>query len=312
MMTGGEAMGIFMTGGTGFVGSMLAEDLAKRGHEITILSRRGERRPEGFEGGSITILEGDPAREGSWQEKASRCEVFINLAGASIFSRWNSETKKAIRESRILTTRHLVEAIAMREGRETTLLSTSAVGYYGFHGDEVLNESGAAGGDFLASVAAEWEKEAGEASKFGARVVLCRFGIVLGKGGGAISQMVPLFKRWMGSPLGSGDQWFSWIHERDLLNIYSFLLENRGIQGPVNCSSPNPVRNGEMTEALAKALGKPLILPAVPSFVLRLILGEFGDILLKGQRVYPERLIEEGFDFRFPEIGEAVRDIVTD
>jgi uncharacterized protein (TIGR01777 family) len=305
-------MDIFMTGGTGFVGSMLAKDLAKKGHEITVLARRGEQIPAGLEGGSVNVLQGDPTREGSWQEKASRCEVFINLAGASIFSRWKSETKRAIRESRILTTRHLVEAIAMREGRETTLFSTSAVGYYGFHGDEVLNERDAAGSDFLASVAAEWEKEALEASKFGARVVICRFGIILGKGGGAIQEMIPLFKYWMGSPLGSGRQWFSWIHERDLWNIYSFLLENRRIQGPVNCSSPNPVRNREMTEALAKVLGKPLILPAVPSFVLRLMLGEFGDILLKGQRVYPERLMDEGFDFRFSDIGEALRDIVTD
>jgi uncharacterized protein (TIGR01777 family) len=124
--------------------------------------------------------------------------------------------------------------------------------------------------------------------------------------------MIPLFKYWMGSPLGSGGQWFSWIHERDLLNIYSFLLENPAINGPVNCSSPDPVRNRELTESLAKALGKPLLLPAVPSFVLRLMLGEFGDILLKGQRVYPERLIEEGFDFRFADIGEALKDIVTD
>jgi uncharacterized protein (TIGR01777 family) len=305
-------MDIFMTGGTGFVGSMLARDLAKRGHEITILTRPGERRPERIEGSSINFFEGGPARKGLWQEKASRCEVVVNLAGASIFSRWNGETKRAIRQSRILTTRHLVEAIAMRDGRETTLLSTSAVGYYGFHGDEVLNESAAAGSDFLATVAAEWEKEALEASKFGARVVICRFGIVLGKGGGAISQMIPLFKYWMGSPLGSGRQWFSWIHERDLGNIYSFLLENRKIEGPVNCSSPNPVQNRDLTKALAKALGKPLILPSVPSFVLRLILGEFGDILLKGQRVYPERLMEEKFDFIFSDIGEALKDIITD
>jgi uncharacterized protein (TIGR01777 family) len=305
-------MDIFMTGGTGFVGSMLARDLAKRGHEITALARRGENVPAGLEGGAITILEGDPTREGSWQERASCCEVVINLAGASIFSRWNSETKRAIRESRILTTRHLVEAIAMRGGRETTLLSTSAVGFYGFHDDEVLDERDAAGSDFLASVAAEWEKEAFKAQKFGARVVICRFGIVLGRGGGALQEMIPLFKYWVGSPLGSGRQWFSWIHERDLRNIYSFLLENRKIEGPVNCSSPNPVRNREMTQTLAKALGKPLFLPAVPSFVLRLMLGEFGDILLKGQRVYPGRLMEEGFDFRFSEIEEALKDIVTD
>ncbi|MBN2177856.1 MAG: TIGR01777 family oxidoreductase [Deltaproteobacteria bacterium] len=305
-------MGIFMTGGTGFVGSMLARDLAERGHEITILTRPGEKKPAGFKEGTVNFLEGDPSGKGSWQVEASHCEVFINLAGASIFSRWNSETKRAIRESRILTTRHLVEAIAMREGKETTLLSTSAVGYYGFHDDEVLNERDTAGSDFLATVAADWEKEALEASKFGARVVICRFGIVLGKGGGAISQMIPLFKYWMGSPLGSGRQWFSWIHERDLWNIYSFLLEHKEISGPVNCSSPNPVRNREMTQALAKALGKPLFLPAVPSFVLRFMLGEFGDILLKGQRVYPGRLMEEGFDFIFSDIGEALKDIVTD
>jgi len=303
-------MDIFMTGGTGFVGTTLSEELARRGHRVTILTRPGEplTHKEGRQ--DISYLTGDPSQPEGWIDRAAECEVFINLAGASIFSRWNESRKRAIRESRLATTRNLVRAIERRKEKETTLISTSAVGYYGFHGDERLVESDPPGGDFLASVAADWEKAALEAAQYGARVVLCRFGIVLGKHGGALGQMLPLFRSWLGSPLGSGDQWFSWIHEKDLVNIYCHVLDNTELEGPINCSSPDPVRNRELTRALGQALGKPLFLPPVPSFVLKLVLGEFGTVLLEGQRVYPEKLLQSGFQFTFPAIEEALRDII--
>jgi uncharacterized protein (TIGR01777 family) len=304
-------MRILMTGGTGFVGTMLSQDLAGRGHQVTVLTRPGEESRFITANEAVTPLEGDPTGPGAWQEEAAEHEVFINLAGASIFSRWSQERKEAIRKSRIATTNNLVEAIAHRKGKTTTLLSTSAVGYYGFHGDEMLNETCAAGSDFLATVAAEWENAAFQAEKYGARVVICRFGIVLGKGGGALGQMIPLFRYRMGSPLGSGNQWFSWIHERDLANIYSFLIEKTELAGPINCTAPNPVKNRDLTRALGKALGKPVFLPPVPSFMIRLVLGEFGGVLLKGQRVIPERLLKTGFGFTFPTIDEALRDVVT-
>lgn len=304
-------MHIFMTGGTGFVGTTLSRELALRGHQVMILTRPGESFTHNGNGSNIDYLTGDPSRPDEWIDRAAEYEVFINLAGASIFSRWNKERKRAIRESRLATTGNLVKAIGKRKQKKTTLISTSAVGYYGFHGDERLVEKDPPGRDFLASVAADWEAAAMEAAQYGARVVLCRFGIVLGRNGGALGQMIPLFRFWMGSPLGSGNQWFSWIHEKDLVHIYRHVLDHEELKGPINCSSPNPLRNRELTGALGKALGKPVFLPAVPSFALKLMLGEFGTVLLEGQRVYPEKLLQSGFEFAFPTIEEALRDIIT-
>jgi uncharacterized protein (TIGR01777 family) len=301
-------MNILLTGGTGFVGSTLTKKLTNKGHKVTILTRaikKGRSLPEG-----ASFLEGNPTKAGPWQEKVAQHEVIINLAGASIFKRWNKDNKKEILDSRTLTTNHIVEALAERKGKETCLLSTSAVGYYGFHGDEFLDENSPPGNDFLAYVTSEWESAALNAKKFDVRVVLCRFGIVLGKHGGALSKMVPVFKRWLGSPLGSGKQWFSWIHENDLVNIFLFLLEHKNLEGPINCTAPNPIRNKELTKILGEILQKPTFMPAVPDFVLRLIMGEFGNVLLKGQRVLPKKLLEEGFRFNFPNIKEALQDLL--
>ncbi|HOK07541.1 MAG TPA: TIGR01777 family oxidoreductase [Syntrophales bacterium] len=298
-------MKIFMTGGTGFVGTTLTRTLLGAGHGVTILTRPGEKPRALAEGAAVVV--GDPARRGPWQEEAARHDVVVNLAGASIFSRWTEARKKEIRESRILTTRHVVEALG--EGKR--LLSTSAVGFYGPRGDEEVTEADPPGDDFLASLAAEWEREALRAADRGAGVVLLRFGIVLGRNGGALSQLVPLFRLWAGSPLGSGRQWFSWIHERDLAEIYLFLLGRPDISGPVNCTAPGGVTNEEFTFRLGKALGVPTFLPAVPAFVLKAVLGEFAGALLTGQRVVPKRLTEAGFSFLFPTLGEALADLVA-
>ena len=230
--------------------------------------------------------------------------MVINLAGASIFSRWTGEMKRLLRESRILTTQNLVETL---EGsRVKTFFSTSAIGYYGFHEDEELTESSPPGSDFLARLASDWEKEARKAEDHGVRVVLTRFGIVLGEEGGALGQMVPLFKRYLGGPLGSGRQWFSWIHRDDLTQAFLFLLERPEIFGPVNFTAPNPVRNRDLAAALGKALNRPALLPA-PGFMLRLVLGEFGSILLEGQKVIPQKLLQSGFHFRYPRIERSPR-----
>jgi uncharacterized protein len=255
-------------------------------------------------------VEGDPTEPGSWQEKVPGHEILINLAGASIFRRWSDAEKRLIHDSRIQTTTHLVQALGPRKGAKTTLLSTSAVGYYGFHGDEMLNEDTPAGTDFLATVAREWEAAAMSAKEMGVRVVLCRFGIVLGSGGGALGEMVPLFKKGLGSPLGSGDQWFSWIHRMDLVRIFLFLLEREDLSGPFNCTAPEPVRNKELTKALAKVLEKPTFMPSVPGFIIRMVKGEFGNVLLKGQRVMPEKLLKAGFQFHYPNISNALRDLL--
>ncbi|MFZ7112516.1 MAG: TIGR01777 family oxidoreductase [Desulfatiglandales bacterium] len=301
-------MKIFMTGGTGFVGRTLTRRLTQDGHDVTVLTRNpGSVHPPPP---NVRYLEGDPAREGAWQGRVSDHEVIINLAGTSIFSRWTKSAKLEIRNSRVLTTRHLVEALSAREGKETLFLSTSAVGYYGFHDDEELDESCPPGRDFLASVARDWESEALRAERMGARVCLLRFGVILGRGGGALKKSLPIYKRYLGSPLGSGGQWFSWIHERDLVEIYLFLMKNEAAKGAVNCVAPNPVRNRDLTKELALALGKPAFMPAVPGIVIKTLLGEFGSMLLKGQKALPVFLLRSGFHFRFPTIREALRDLL--
>ena len=302
-------MRVFVTGGTGFVGSMLTESLVKKGHAVTLLTRKIKKSrvvPQG-----VSMVEGDPGEPGSWQEKVPGHDAVINLAGASIFRRWTHAEKRLIRDSRIQTTTHLVKALENRSGMKTTLLSTSAVGYYGFHGDEALNEDTPPGKDFLAGVARDWEMAASEATAFGVRVVLCRFGIVLGSGGGALGEMVPIFKKGLGSPLGSGEQWFSWIHQTDLVRIFLFLMEHEELSGPFNCTAPEPVQNKELTKALAKVLGRPAIMPSVPGFLIRMVKGEFGNVLLKGQRVIPEKLLNAGFQFKYSSILAALQDLLN-
>jgi uncharacterized protein (TIGR01777 family) len=295
-------MKIFITGGTGFVGKTLAPALVRAGQEVTILSRSGKGELSG-----VSWVEGDPTQRGGWQETVKGHEAVINLAGASIFTRWTAAAKKTLRESRMLTTRHIVEA--MEGGKGKTLLSTSAIGYYGFQGDEALTEESPPGGDFLAMLARDWEAEAREAEKKGCRVVVSRLGIVLGEKGGALGQMIPLFEKFMGGPLGSGKQFFSWIHIQDLSRAFLFLLEHPEISGPVNFTAPNPVRNKELAQALGRVMGRPAFLPA-PGFMLRLILGEFGSILLEGQRVLPQKLLQAGFQFQYPEIEGALRQVI--
>lgn len=303
-------MKILMTGGTGFVGSKLTDALCKAGHSVTVLTRLirpGRELPEG-----AGFFEADPVFPGSWQELVPEHEVLINLAGASIFTRWTKKAKKRIRHSRLMTTRNLVDALGrFGQGRRVRLMSTSAVGYYGFTGDELLNEDGPPGKDFLASLTQEWEQEASRARQEGAGVNLLRFGVVLGESEGALAKMIPIFNKYLGGPLGSGNQWFSWIHIKDLVEVYLFLLERPDMEGVLNCSAPEPVRNRELTRALAHALDKPAFMPRVPGFFIRVVLGEFGNVLLKGQRVIPERLTAEGFEFRFPTIDKALSDLVS-
>ncbi len=300
-------MKIFITGGTGFVGTHLTRNLTEQGHQVTLLTRAikpGRSLPPG-----ASFLEGDPTRPGPWQQQTPEHDVFINLAGASIFSRWTVEQKKAMRDSRLLTTRNLVEAIGSGKEGERVLISTSAIGYYGFHGDEELTEEDPPGNDFLAVLCRDWEAEALKAEAFGVRVVRCRFGIVLGDKGGALDQMIPLFKKGLGSPLGSGRQWFSWIHQQDLSRSLLFLIGQKEASGPYNCTAPNPVRNQDLTKILARVLGKPAFMPSVPGFVLKLIMGEFGNVLLQGQKVLPRRLFSLGFQFQFPELEGALQNL---
>jgi uncharacterized protein (TIGR01777 family) len=300
-------MKILITGGTGFVGTQLTSRLIQDRHEVTILTRS----LKGAKGSSpgISYLEGDPTKKGPWQEAIKNHDAVINLAGASIFSKWTEEHKKAIRESRVSTTQNIVEGIPSDPSKKITLFSTSAVGYYGFCGDEELVEDSPPGNDFLARIAKEWEGEALKAREKGARVVITRFGIVMGEKGGALSQMIPLFKKYIGGPIGSGKQWFSWVHIKDLAEAFAFLIKHPEISGPVNVCSSNPVRNKDLAKALGKALHRPSFIPA-PGFMVKLVLGEFGSVILEGQRVIPRKLLNNGFVFQYPDIEKALQGIV--
>ena len=298
-------MKVLITGGLGFVGTQLSIRLLGKGHHVTIVDHAPS--PRAYTPLEVRYLSADTTVRGAWQEEVSDHDAVINLAGASIFRRWNDETKQLIYDSRVLTTRNVVEA--MPEGKNALLCSTSAVGYYGSRGEELLTEHDAPGDDFLANVCIDWENEAQKAADKGVRVVLTRFGIVLGKTGGALGQMIPAFKKFVGGPLGSGNQWFSWIHMEDLVNAFIFVFEKEEVSGPVNFCAPNPVRNRDLADTLGEILRRPSLLKT-PAFMLRIMLGEFGSILLEGQRVVPAKLLEHGFSFRYPEITDALEEVV--
>jgi uncharacterized protein (TIGR01777 family) len=273
---------------------------------VSILTRRTPQHGGSVE--EVQYIEGDPTQPGPWQKAVPKHDAFINLAGASLFGRWTVELKRLLWESRILTTRNLLDAIPANDGK--TLFSTSAVGYYGFHEDEELDESSPPGNDFLATIGRDWEFEAMKAQQKGTRVIITRFGIVLGQGGGALQQMVTPFRWFVGGPLGSGNQWLSWIHMDDLVEAFIHLLGTPTLTGSFNLTSPHPVRNRDFARTLGRVLGRPSWMPA-PAFMIRLVLGEFGSVILKGQRVIPKRLVESGFSFRYPQPEEALRNLLT-
>lgn len=296
-----EKKDAFITGGTGFIGARLANTLQARGYRVTAMGQ-SSRSVSGLDA-SVRTVAGDGRLEGNWQKDASRSNLIINLAGASIFSRWSNRRKRLIRESRILTTGHLVEALpSVADG--VTLLSASAVGYYGFHGDEELSEDSPPGEDFLSSLCRDWEAEAEKAQGKGCRVIIARFGIVLARGG-ALGRMIPIFRLGLGGPIGSGRQWFSWIHMDDLLAALVYLAEAPASSGVYNLTAPEPVRNSDLTRSLARRLHRPAFLPA-PAALVRLAAGEFGDMILQGQRVLPTRLMAEGFAFSHTSIDDAL------
>jgi hypothetical protein len=300
-------MKIFMTGGTGFVGRTLSRRLTDIGHTITILTRSKSKVTDTE---LVRFVEGDPKTPGDWQRAVPGHDAVVNLAGTSVFAKWTPEYKQSLRDSRILTTRHIVEALP-EDASAVTLISTSGLGYFGFTGAEKLAEDAPPGDDFLARLAQDWEAEAKKAETKGARVVMARFGVVFGRGGGALEQMTLPFKFFMGGPVGSGRQWVSWIHMEDLCNAIVFCLDNTEIHGPVNFSAPEPVTNKELSQTIGKVLSRPSFIPA-PAFMIKLVLGEFGSVILEGQRAIPKALLDHGFEFTYPDVESALRDILTD
>ena len=305
-------MKVFLAGATGFLGTYLCKRLVRQGHEVTLLARTAARIDR--ISGNIRIVRGDPVVPGEWQRLLPAHEVVINLTGASIFQPWTENVKRAIYESRIRSTENIVKA--MIGGRENGigrkhLFNASGVGYYGNRDDGPIDEKGAPGDTFLAHLAELWESAALKAEGPDIRVVLCRFGIVLGREGGAFPRMLPLARYRLGAPWGTGGQWISWIHEEDVAGIFSFLLDHQDIDGPINFTSPNPVRNSEMMAALNRILRKKPLIPSIRAWLFRSVLGEFSHVFLGGQRAVPARVMEKGFAFHFPTLEEAITDLTA-
>jgi hypothetical protein len=235
-------------------------------------------------------------------------DAVIHLAGENVAQRWSADVKRRIRDSRVLGTRHLVDAIARVQHRPKVLVCTSAIGYYGERGDEILTESSPQGEGFLADICREWEAEADRAVELGLRVVKLRIGFVLGNDGGALGKILPVFRAGLGGRLGSGQQWMPWIHVDDVAETFIHAVEN-DISGVWNTTSPNPVTNADFTKQLGNVLHRPAMFP-VPGFALKLAFGEFGQHMLDSARVIPGAAIAAGYQFRYPELGPALADLV--
>lgn len=279
-------MNVAFTGASGFIGRRATEFLSKHGHTVRGISLRSAPAPEQFAG----------------------CDAVVHLAGEPVAQRWTASARRRILESRVAGTRSLIAAL--RAHPPNVLVSASGIGYYGDCGDRILTEQSPPGSDFLGEVASAWEREVREAEKLGTRVVCLRIGTVLGRGGGALQKMLLPFRLGLGGRLGPGTQWMSWIHLEDLCALISFALPESTLRGAFNAVSPHPVTNADFTRALARALKRPTIFP-VPAFALRLMFGDMAEILLGSQRAIPEAATAAGFEFRYPEIGAALIQILS-
>ena len=294
-------MRITVTGASGLIGSKLVERLRSRGDEVTTLSRNPSAS-----GAVAWQPEQGPAPAAALSGR----DAVVHLAGENVAQRWGDDAKRRIRESRELGTRNLVAGIEAAEPRPCVLVSSSAVGYYGPHGDERLDEDTPPGHDFLAEVCVSWEREACRAEGFGLRVATIRTGVVLDQSGGALAKMLPFFKLGVGGPVAGGDQYMPWIHVDDIVSLYLAALDGTAWEGPVNASAPEPVTNAAFSKALGRALRRPAFAP-VPALAIRALYGEMAEIVTKGQRVVPRRAQELGFEFAHPDLDEALRSALT-
>lgn len=298
-------MKITLTGATGFLGRRLVNRLLKDGHELHIVARRVKT---GF-GPEVECSVWNGREMGPAPEAVEKADALIHLAGETVAQRWTPAVKERIRESRVRGTQLLVEALERQARRPEVLISASATGYYGSRGDEILTEQSEPGKGFLAEVCQAWEAAADEAGRLGIRVVKLRFGIVLGKEGGALAQMLPAFQWGVGGKLGNGRQWMSWIHIEDAVELAVAALSDGSFKGAVNACTPGPVRNIEFTDTLASVLRRPALF-TIPEKMLRLLYGEMSEILLASQRVMPEAALKAGFRFQHAELRGALSNLL--
>ena len=296
-------MRIVLAGGSGFLGRALRQRLQHDGHAVTVLTRS----PRGAPGEVAWTPDG---KTGAWAAALGDADAIVNLAGEGIADkRWNDERKRALRDSRLLPTRSIVTALRQSPSPAPVLVNASAVGYYGARRDERVTESTPPGSDFLSALCVEWEREADQASAT-TRVALVRTGLVLHPGGGALGQMLLPFKLGAGGPMGSGAQYMPWIHLGDWVSLVLWLITTSNARGAFNGTAPAPVSNRDFARALGRALRRPAIVP-MPAFALKVLLGEFADSLLTGQRAVPARAEEQGFQFRFRELDNALADLLA-
>jgi hypothetical protein len=305
-------MKVAITGATGFVGSRLVERLQQSGDRIVVFTRNPTTAGRLFPKSTYPNLEVvpyNPAESGSWQDEIAGCDAVVNLAGAAIAeNRWTEERKRSLMDSRKVTTQKIVEAIAKANPKPTVLVNASAIGFYGTSETATFDEESQSGDDFLAEICRAWETEANKVQDSGTRLVILRTGIVLGMGG-ALGKMLTPFKMFAGGPIGSGTQWFSWIHREDLADLILRSLTDATMEGVYNATAPNPVRMAEMTQTLGEVMNRPSWLP-VPGFALEAMLGDGAKVVLEGQQVLPKRTLAAGFEYQFSTIRSALEEIV--
>jgi uncharacterized protein (TIGR01777 family) len=323
-------MRVVITGGTGLIGRALSANLAADGHQVIVLSRSPERvvgQPQGpgpagldqiraGEGAGVQLERWDGRTADGWGHLADGADAIVNLAGASLSgeglfpSRWTDERKRIIRDSRLNAGRAVVEAVEQATNKPRAVIQASGVGVYGPRGGEMVTEATPAGDDFLARFAAvEWEPSTAPVEEMGVRRAIVRSGVVLSSTAGALRPMLFQFRLFAGGPIGGGKQWFCWIHPQDEAAGIRFLIENEAASGPFNLTAPNPVTNAQFARALGRVMGRPALVP-VPGFAMRLAFGEVADLLLTGQRAVPRRLLDLGFQFRFPVAEAALHDLL--
>ncbi|WP_226035339.1 TIGR01777 family oxidoreductase [Aquibacillus saliphilus] len=297
-------MKIAITGGTGFVGKQVTDQLVKQNHEVYILTRS----PDNYHDTNEVTYVGWLRENDQPSKKLPALDAIVNLAGDSLFGYWTKNKKRRILQSRLTATENVIHLIKTMEIKPKVLVNASAIGYYGTSTSDFYTEKNAtAGNDFLAHVTEKWEQTASAAESFGVRTVYARFGIILGTEG-ALPLMTLPFKLMVGGKVGSGEQWMSWIHIQDVVGLIIFAIENNQISGPLNITTPTPIKNKEFTMTIAKVLKRPNLITA-PSFAIKTILGEMSILVLKGQHVTPEKAVAQKYPFYFTHLDHALRDI---
>jgi uncharacterized protein (TIGR01777 family) len=309
-----SAMRVTVTGATGLIGALLVASLQTRDAQVTVLTRDPARARARL--GDVEALAWDPLREAAPTEALAGRNAVMHLAGEPVAQRWSTKVKRAIRESRTIGTANLVAGLASVRaatdaGVPHTLISSSAIGYYGAHGEEPLDEDAPPGDDFLARVCVEWEAAAAAArERLGLRAVQVRTGVVLDRSGGALAKMLPAFRLGVGGPVAGGHQYMSWIHAEDVVGMMLAALDDERWSGPINATAPGPVTNREFSKALGSVLGRPSLVP-VPGFALRALYGDMAEIVTSGARVMPAKPLVLGYEFAHPQLHEALHSAIA-